>query len=211
VFENMQRISSLVIIAASACILLFSSGKLIGTTIREQPVSGPKAVDRLRHILRINGNRNLDSVVFKHEEHKERIGGEAGCSNCHHVYLPNDIYSPCFHCHSDMKLSTPIFNHSMHQKELGDNNSCLKCHNLDLPKSGKNAINCHECHNENMGMSTPLKGERFSMMAPGYEDSMHELCVTCHQRQALQAGRPELPECDTCHKQVHHEESEWTR
>jgi len=209
--ESKQRASLLAIVVVSVGVLLFSVGAMQGITLQEKPVAGPKAVDGLRHLLRINGNSNADEVVFDHEKHREFLGGQSGCPNCHHVYRPRDIFSPCFLCHSDMTQVTPIFNHESHEQELGGNVSCAKCHDLDLPKSRENSKSCHECHAQDMGMQAPREGIRYNYMALGYEDTMHGLCVTCHQEKAGEMGMLELVECDTCHHRVHHEEDEKKR
>lgn len=204
------RISLVVIIAIPVAILLFSTNALQGFPLIRQPVKGPTAMDNSRFVLRIDGNRNGNTVVFGHEEHKKRLvqllGENNACITCHHLSKPNDRNTACFSCHTDMMLSQTIFDHSFHEKKLGERLSgaalCAECHNLNEPESLNNSKRCYECHQQDMGMTVNTADRRFYLMAPGYENAMHESCVKCHEREAKKIEiRDDLPECATCHKQ----------
>jgi Zn finger protein HypA/HybF involved in hydrogenase expression len=208
---NKQRNSLILIVVIAVAALIVSAAPMLGASVDSEPVSGPKAEDSLRKVLRINGNRNNDWVIFKHEEHKERMGGEDGCADCHHLYTPGNTFSQCFHCHADMTQEKSIFSHADHQAKLGDKDSCAKCHDLAVPKAGETATDCSSCHSENMGMAAMSGGGKLDVMAPGYQDAMHELCVDCHQKQEETAGHENLANCDTCHIQVQHQQGDLTR
>ena len=203
------RISLIVIITIPLAIMVFSSNALQGFQLTRQEIVGPTALDKDRHVLNIDGNRNGNGVIFKHEMHKDIlsriVGEENNCSTCHHLSKPADKNTACFHCHTDMAIDQPIFNHAFHEDKLGKKLSgkalCAECHELAEPESLENSKHCYECHASDMGMSTASDGERFNHMAPGYQNAMHELCVNCHVEEV--DANPELPkslgECGTCH------------
>jgi len=193
------RISLVIVIAIPAAILMFSTNALKGFPLVEQPVAPPKAVDGLRLVLNIDGNHNGDGVLFNHEEHKKRQGGEQGCVTCHHLNLPGDKSSSCSRCHTDMMLDKSIFNHALHEDKLKGSESCAKCHALDRPEARNNVKECYQCHAQDMGMPTPANGGRYNEMAASYEEAMHGMCVKCHQQEASRKARPQLAECATCH------------
>lgn len=199
------RVSLLIVIAVPVAVLLYSNSALKGFPLVKQSIEAPMAMDAQRHVLFIDGNRNGNGVVFPHENHKkpaEQITGEKpACKTCHHLSKPPDKNTACYHCHTDMMLEKSIFNHSLHEKKLGGNKSCAECHELSEPESRANAKACAECHRKDMGIEPAATGERFNEKAPGYENAMHERCVTCHEQQASNYNRPRLYECATCHKQ----------
>jgi len=175
---NALRISLIIVAVIPLSILAFKDTAIRPFQFLKAPVSAALGDDPMRHNLRIDGNRNGQFVIFPHEAHKDaRLIGEGSCATCHHLDLPGDHSTACFHCHRDMKLATDIFNHDLHQQKLGDKDSCVQCHNLNLPKGGKNAKSCYECHHEDMNGMTA----EFNHLAPGYEDAMHGKCLTCHR------------------------------
>jgi hypothetical protein len=86
-------------------------------------------------------------VLFDHDGHRQRLGGEASCGRCHHRNLPLDRGTPCTVCHADMYRCTDTFDHQNHVAALGANDSCRGCHRD--PAAGKTratATPCFECH-----------------------------------------------------------------
>jgi Ni/Fe-hydrogenase subunit HybB-like protein len=153
------------------------------------------------NILTIDGNRANAAVPFAHSEHQERLSAELGdvqaaCQTCHHLNLPGDEATPCSSCHRDYQLTTAIFQHTFHQAALGGNASCQECHAGEHLAS--TAADCKTCH-EDMAASQP--GDTFSSAAPAYQQSLHDLCLECHTREAEMQNRPELGQCGACHSQ----------
>jgi len=157
------------------------------------------------HLLMIDGNRDGRFVLFPHELHKEKMGGEASCAKCHHQHVPFDKNTACSVCHADMYETTDIFEHDLHVDKLGGNAGCVRCHaDASAPKTRSTATACKECHADmnvaGARIKTPdggLKG-----FAPGYMEVMHTLCVECHKEDS--AAKPNaygaaFARCDGCH------------
>jgi len=167
----------------------------------------PIAMDTMRTWLRIDANRNGDMVYFPHEKHMDKvkkqfsIEKEQTCQKCHHLNAPKDHNSSCRVCHKDMKIPTPIFNLENHRDRFDTEQKYdeFMAYNLDIPKENYQA--CSMCHEENMDGLIEYKAKGFSHVAPGFEDAMHGLCLTCH-RQIEE--KPEDPDgkgnCRFCHK-----------
>ena len=97
--------------------------------------------------LLIDGDRGGTAVVFDHEGHRRRLGGEASCGRCHHRNLRLDRGTPCAVCHADMYRCTDTFDHGRHVLSLGDNASCVRCHmRPGSAKTREHATPCLECH-----------------------------------------------------------------
>jgi hypothetical protein len=97
--------------------------------------------------LLIDGDRRGTAVVFDHDGHQRRLGGEASCGRCHHRNLRLDRGTPCAVCHADMYRCTDTFNHQQHVEILGVNASCVRCHGEPgAAKTRANATPCLECH-----------------------------------------------------------------
>jgi len=95
----------------------------------------------------IDGDRRGRSVLFDHDGHRLRLGGEASCGRCHHRNLRLDRATPCSVCHADMYRCTDTFSHQDHVAALGANDSCGRCH--EDPAVGKTRVTstpCLECH-----------------------------------------------------------------
>jgi Ni/Fe-hydrogenase subunit HybB-like protein len=151
-----------------------------------QPVRAPLGLESetiKRADLRIDGNRRDEFVIFPHKIHQEEHDFyEEQCRVCHHLSLPNDQATQCFHCHQDMNLPTDMFDHEAHQERHGGKDSCVECHDLDEPKGKLNSPKCIKCHEENMPGLTDYAPDKFTHMASGYKDAMHGVCITCHRR-----------------------------
>jgi Class III cytochrome C family len=202
--DNFFRISVLAVIAVPVAAALLHAGVMDGNPAHVKTMP-PKALDNMRTILSIDGDRDGDAIVFNHLGHQEMTGGENGCVKCHHINKPGDATSDCYSCHSDMNHAVSIFNHATHQAKLGDNKSCDKCHKSEEPRSGESALGCADCHKENMGLSAGIK---LNAMAPAYPNALHMACVNCHREMSEQAGKGCLACCDTCHQSVKHEKDE---
>ena len=124
--------------------------------------------------------------------------------------LPNDKSSPCSRCHRRMFEKTLIFNHNMHTIYVADkkqisglhpeNKTCIICHLPGLPKNIKSAVDCMECHRENMNISDTLNLKKQFLYAGSYLDIMHKRCIGCHQEKKLQVNKPNMDQCSNCHQ-----------
>lgn len=165
----------------------------------------PMPVERARigQALFINGNRSDMAVLFDHDTHKKNNGGDESCTLCHHINKPFDMYTPCAECHRDMYMETYIFQHTFHQERLGENTGCIKCHtDLSLPKTLATTTECETCHGQWRAENAivTLSEETRKNYATGYVDAMHGLCIQCHESKKESVGKPELPQCTTCHR-----------
>ncbi len=79
------------------------------------------------------------------------------------------------------------------------NLSCVECHPVGQPKSGHTAVGCGTCHGQEMGLSAADRSS-FGAWAVSYTDAMHGRCIACHTDQGRIQGRPDLADCQTCHK-----------
>jgi hypothetical protein len=161
---------------------------------------GPAAV----RVLLLDADRDGDVVLFDHDDHAERLGGDRSCETCHHLTKPLDENTSCFECHTDMYEPRSTFDHDLHALSLGENEGCVECHDGTAEvKSYETITECSECHRNEIAERAfvdqpPARWED----AVGYMDAMHSLCVECHEREAA-SGREEIPEnlnrCMTCH------------
>ena len=181
----------IILISLSAGVIYANAHKEKGPL--PSPVLSPVCADKSCTAITINGNRNLDAVVFNHDEHAEMYVDGESCNECHHLSLPEDETSACFPCHKDMGRKTPIFGHDTHTAQLGDKWSCRECHESGRAKNLESSKKCHECHGEDMGMKATERG-RFDFLARSYKEAMHGLCVECHKEMD-----EEMAECRYCH------------
>jgi Ni/Fe-hydrogenase subunit HybB-like protein len=157
----------------------------------------------------IDADRNDRYVLFDHESHADRAEENAGennrCALCHHMNRPFDTATPCSECHKDVFIPSNIFNHAMHVDRAGGSQSCRQCHtDPSMPKGIGNTVACVTCHTEWNQPEDPEKADRASekqILAPGYVQAMHKLCIGCHE-EALEQD-PGLGEdfvrCGMCH------------
>ncbi len=188
-------IISVLVIGAAAAFLPETA--ISGYRAKDVPVKEALGWD----LLRIDGNRAGEFVLFDHKKHEYLLNGlfgeKKGCVKCHHTSLPKDGPSDCASCHSDMYQSRSIFDHDFHVEKLNGNSSCVQCHPANQSKSKQTAKACAECHLElfkNFNSSKPL-----NYMARGYYEAMHGLCITCHTEQKQMMNKPDLDQCKTCH------------
>jgi hypothetical protein len=165
--------------------------------------TGPEPSEHLR-LMAIDGNRDGTLVLFNHDAHVEREGGDTSCAVCHHLNMPLDRNTSCFECHRDMYGPTSLFDHASHVDKLDGNQSCSECHtDYSAVKDYETATACTECH-ESPAESTCIVEAPDPRWrdAVSYVDAMHGLCVSCHRRKIEES--PErysivLDRCDKCH------------
>jgi len=175
-------------------------------------IEAAAGIDVTRTVLCIDGDRAGLSTEFPHAEHQTRLGGEASCVSCHHLSVPGDETTACFHCHRDMTRPTHIFDHSAHTRavavseELGGirpaNHSCEFCHYTGEGKSAESARSCLECHAEDSDWVEVPGAQSDLAHAVSYMDAMHGTCLDCHREEAEKPGQEYLAECSTCHRSL---------
>ena len=159
-------------------------------------------------MLMIDGNRDGRLVLFDHDDHKRRHGGEESCGACHHMNRPFDRNASCHECHREMYTAADIFSHSSHVEALGGNDGCAECHRNDREaKTRETALACAECHAEMPVSGSAIQPPEGGMhgFAAGYMDAMHGRCITCHQKKVEEDEAqviPTLAECATCHRDI---------
>ena len=136
-------------------------------------------------LLLLAGHRDRMAVLFDHEAHVRRTGGDASCALCHHLDLPLDRASACADCHRDVFDSTATFVHGTHVAALGGDSGCAHCHAPGVAKTYATAAACTDCH-RTPAVAHPVIAAPAARWrsAPGYEAAMHGLCVECHEREA---------------------------
>jgi Ni/Fe-hydrogenase subunit HybB-like protein len=156
----------------------------------------------------IDGNRDGRVVLFDHEGHSSRLGGDESCKGCHHQAIPFRKSTGCHLCHRDMFLKTDIFRHSSHVAKLDGNQGCVRCHVSDnIAKNRETAEDCSHCHIDFASQSRwiQLSSERFTGIAPGYREAMHGVCTQCHKTMVME-NPAEYPaafaECGQCHREM---------
>lgn len=173
------------------------------------PVSRPDPEDSTGETITaflIDADGSDRYVLFDHEGHAERAeedaGNNNGCAQCHHMNRAFDTATPCSACHRDAYVPSDIFRHELHVDRIGGDESCIQCHtDTSKPRGIDNAVDCDTCHTDWKSMDDPNESFGKRIMAPGYVDVMHTLCVNCH-KEAVK-NDPELGEdfsrCGTCH------------
>ncbi len=170
----------------------------------ELPPGGLEGAVSVARVLLLDGNRDGDVVLFDHDDHADRLGGEQSCETCHHLNKPLDENTSCSECHRDMYAPRSAFDHGIHVERMGGNEACVECHaDGGEVKSYQTITECSECHRNEIAKRAfveapePRWGD-----AVGYMDAMHNLCVPCHEREARMdpAGHPQgIDRCMTCH------------
>jgi nitrate/TMAO reductase-like tetraheme cytochrome c subunit len=162
--------------------------------------------------LMIDGNRDGDYVLFDHETHVSKQGGDdRSCVLCHHMQKPYEEVSECTGCHSDMYLAVEIFDHGTHVEHTKGNEGCIECHtDSAADKVREAAKDCRECH-ETMrpeGTRVDIVEAQQTTMAPGYMDAMHGACISCHEEE-MEAREEtngdqvaDLTLCANCHRDL---------
>ena len=166
--------------------------------------NGLAPADSAKLLLLIDGNRDGDAVLFDHDGHSARLGGDASCALCHHLDPPLDRAGGCFECHRDMYDSTAVFDHAAHERAFDGNAGCAQCHADSVAvKNYETATACVECHATPVARDAVIESppDRWNAAA-GYMDAMHGLCRSCHQR-AVEREPDRYPagldRCANCH------------
>jgi Ni/Fe-hydrogenase subunit HybB-like protein len=166
-------------------------------------VAGAKRDSSPVPLLVIDGNRDGMVVLFDHNAHIRRTGGDTSCALCHHLNLPLDRASSCAECHRDMYDSTATFNHVSHVSELGGERGCAKCHAAGVVKTYATATVCSNCHRSPAVVRPVIAAVHGRWRsAAGYEDAMHGLCIPCHRRVVKEHPRSypvAMTRCAWCH------------
>ena len=149
--------------------------------------------------LYINGNRDDQLVKFPHAAHISRIGKDS-CFVCHHLNFPLENLSSCSECHTSMYTRVDFFNHSWHTSAEGANLKCNDCHKTGMTKNANSAKLCSDCHTTyKFADNEKLINDKYQILS--YVDALHNLCVSCHAREAKKSKEKEnLVLCSTCHK-----------
>jgi len=221
---GLPRRYSVAALAGGIVALLFLP--VSGVDPRPVPVQGPRSVDAFiqasqnegprelalagepglgaTRVMMLDANRDGDVVLFDHDDHAERLGGDRSCETCHHLTKPLDENTSCYECHMDMYEPVSVFDHDVHAEKLGGNEGCAECHSDGSEvKSYDTVTECSECHQNEIASRAFIDApEGMWGDAVGYKDAMHSLCMDCHERESLTAteGSPEgLNKCMTCH------------
>ena len=227
---GIRRYSLAALLGAAAAFAFLSEDVRSGALMLRTPVTPPRIVgssagpqpgglgiensipypysteSKSTNIFIIDGNQDGRLVLFDHDHHAQKLGGDQNCGVCHHQDLPFHHNSSCHQCHRDMYVRTDIFNHSSHVSTMGGNQSCQECHfDNRLVKNRSNTRGCADCHPEKPveePVVSPSPGDN-SGFAVGYMDAMHNLCIKCHENQVrlhpAQFQRS-FAECAQCHR-----------
>jgi hypothetical protein len=165
-----------------------------------QPVTAPGYAEKIV----IDGTRTSSAaVLFDHDAHVEREGGDASCSRCHHAVRAGERATGCARCHRDMYRPTDTFDHRLHEARLGSKAGCATCHLDDAEKDAAHTKPCLECHTRMFPVNARIQPQHPPRLAaaPGYVPALHGLCIECHRERAQDARlhMPALGECATCH------------
>jgi len=227
---GLRRYSLAALLGASVAFAFLSEDVRSGALLLRTPVSPARIVESLAQpdtsgpgtvnsvpypysissestsIYVIDGNQNGRLVLFDHDHHAKKVGGDSRCGLCHHQNLPFHQNTSCYRCHEDMYISTDIFNHSSHVARIGGNEACEECHSdREAVKSRATAKACSECHTESRTTDPIIvvSAEEKQGWAVGYMDAMHNLCIKCHEREVQRDPvnfHRSFGECAICHR-----------
>jgi len=182
-------------------------GQTPGHTFRLASTGGESLLDspNVENALLLDSGGAGRYVLFPHDEHQKRLGGNASCNQCHHRNVPLDIATSCVRCHRDMYRTTDTFDHSQHVAAHGNERACAVCHaDPGAAKTRAGSKACDSCHQPVARSAAFWQTSRDHApgMAPGYKNAMHGICIACHQRHEAEAGltEPYLGRCTTCHR-----------
>ena len=188
-------------VSGSAMALMFlPTSAFSGEALRLEPVTAAAYGE----MMVLDGNRADEAVLFAHQDHVDREGGDESCASCHHMVKAGGQASSCAECHSDMWVETSIFDHDLHAARLETGEGCSACHmNAEDPKDIEHAKPCLECHTEMAvpGATIELKNPPHLGLAVGYVNAFHSVCVDCHEERAAdpELDMPDLGKCASCH------------
>jgi Ni/Fe-hydrogenase subunit HybB-like protein len=183
------------ILALAAGFALIPGKDLSSVGIEQVPAQQARGGDTLW----VAGNRDGYGVAFKHEFHVSKLGEKESCVLCHHMNMPQDKQSGCYHCHRNMYDTSDAARHEWHGSPSGANIACMDCHTPGKERTAESAKTCNQCHRDLFPPGSTINVVQYS--APSYVDAMHGLCVDCHEKTAGDTPtRPDLALCTTCHE-----------
>jgi Ni/Fe-hydrogenase subunit HybB-like protein len=152
-------------------------------------------------------------VLFAHDAHKQRLGGDASCGNCHHRNVPLDRGTSCVRCHTDMYRQTDTFDHTRHVAARTEEDSCVVCHtDRAAAKDRAESKPCDSCHKPIDPQLTKVRvaGKYPLGVAPSYKTALHSLCINCHLEHEKTEGitEPYFSRCTACHRDQFGDENE---
>ena len=147
---------------------------------------------------RCHQDMHQSTPIFDHQLHVDRIGLRASLGL---ATRPKE-HPECFELppRRSVRAATPLAGQLLVTAQA-QNRSCAECHDRTEPESAETARRCTECHGQDMGIAEQ-DSDSINQAARGYVEAFHGQCITCHQEQAVQRNRPELPDCETCHPHV---------
>jgi len=182
------------VIALAVGVVAISTDRIESAGVRDATVIPARGGDTLF----VDGNLDGYGVIFAHEEHVKREGGNQSCVRCHHMNLPLDKNTECAACHRNMYSGADVFRHDWHASPNGGNLACGQCHDQDLERTAATATTCDECHKDMVPVDTRIAIEQY--IAPSYADAMHGVCIECHRQKALElVEKEDLGRCAACH------------
>jgi hypothetical protein len=142
-------------------------------------------------------------VYFEHARHQKDLGGPTSCARCHHLHKVGDVGTPCSECHRALDTPTLVFDHTAHVHWVTERPSCPKCHGQDQAQITSTVVTCQDCHRKDMMAPNPIVTSFTKLVAGGYQDAMHRMCIPCHAEKAKDPSikRPQLGYCGTCHNE----------
>jgi len=207
--DSLHRVSLIAVVTITIAFVLMYPPFFDDHAVN-QPVKASLGIDKERAVLKIDGDHQGVDVIFAHSEHQKRLGDSLSCAVCHHVSLPNDKSTPCSECHRFMNAPANIFKHDAHKIYIAEkeglagffpgNNSCTKCHPANSPKTTANAINCLECHKQDMYLNAEVEKDANLLIANSFREAMHNTCIDCHSKEMVKTGSKMLDNCGTCHQ-----------
>ena len=182
------------ILAAAGGFALLSPSSAASRGIEPAPVHHARGGDTLW----IDGNLDGYGVAFPHKIHQTTRRESIGCADCHHLNLPLDQNSGCYHCHQDMYQASDAFRHDWHASPRGAALACTECHAEGQDRSAATAKPCASCHSDLLPSGAAIAVRQYRAL--GYVHAMHRLCIGCHSRRAERTGEHAVAQCAACHR-----------
>jgi Ni/Fe-hydrogenase subunit HybB-like protein len=193
-WRKAARVYSMIFVAAMAV-------SLVGAPTGEPVVDISTQRARGADVLRVG--RGPVYVYFEHARHQKDLGGPTSCARCHHLHKVGDVGTPCSECHRALDTPTLVFDHTAHVHWVTERPSCPKCHGQDQAQITSTVVTCQDCHRKDMMAPNPIVTSFTKLVAGGYQDAMHRMCIPCHAEKAKDPSikRPQLGYCGTCHNE----------
>jgi Ni/Fe-hydrogenase subunit HybB-like protein len=182
------------IVAASIGFALLNPAAAAGRGVAPAPVHHARGGE----VLWIDGNLDGYGVAFPHKLHQVSKRETIRCADCHHLNLPLDETSGCYHCHQDMYQATDAFRHDWHASPAGAALACRECHAEGRDRSAATAKPCTSCHHDLIPPGATIQVRQWQAL--GYVHAMHRMCIGCHARRAERTGEHAVAQCAACHR-----------